>query len=254
MTDPVNRQEATEFPPGAHPTDLPPGAHPTDLPPGAHPTGFLYPMLDAETASDTDELLTDLARSSAAKAAISAELTARSRDDLTVELDRAADAVVERLRAGGRIFTCGNGGSATDAEGAAALFAVPPDPNAAAIPARSLVADVSILTALSNDIGFEWVFSRQLMAHGRAEDVILGFSTSGNSANVIAAFEHAAGAGMLTVGLAGYAGGAMASCGALAHCLIVRADSVHRIQEAQSALLHTLWRRVQVRLDPAAAA
>jgi D-sedoheptulose 7-phosphate isomerase len=216
-------------------------------------TGFLYPMIEGD-AEDATELLADLARSAAGKAETSASLTTRTLRDLATDLDATAEAMAGRFAAGGRLFTCGNGGSATDAEGVAALFAVPPDPAARPLPARSLVADVSVLTALSNDIGFDVVFSRQLIAHARPGDVVLGFSTSGNSANVIAAFEHGHANGVLTVGFAGYEGGAMAACDALVHCLVVRADSVHRIQEAQSAAAHALWRRVQARLGDGVAA
>jgi D-sedoheptulose 7-phosphate isomerase len=211
-------------------------------------TDFLYPMVDGtEEAGDVEGLLADLTRSASGKARTSATLTTATLAALDHDLDATADAMAERFEAGGRLFTCGNGGSATDAEGVASLFTVPPG-DARPLPARSLVADVSILTALSNDIGFEVVFARQLIAHGREQDMVLGFSTSGNSANVIAAFERGALQGMLTVGLAGYEGGAMAACDALAHVLVVRADSVHRIQEAQSATAHELWRRVQRRL------
>lgn len=216
-------------------------------------TDFLYPMVDG-AVSDAGTLLDDLARSAAGKADTSATLTTETLGVLAAQLEATADGLAERFAAGGRLFTCGNGGSATDAEGVAAMFAVPPGADARPLPARSLVADVSVLTALSNDIGFDIVFSRQLMAHGRPGDMVMGFSTSGNSANVIAAFEHAAGAGMLTVGLAGYEGGAMADCDALHHCLVVAADSVHRIQEAQSATAHALWRLAQDRLRDAEAA
>jgi D-sedoheptulose 7-phosphate isomerase len=216
-------------------------------------TGFLYPMIDGDDAGDLDTLLEDLATSATSKSRTSAELTSTTLGALDQQLDLVAREMADRFARGGRLFTCGNGGSATDAEGVAALFAVPPA-GGQPLAARSLVADVSILTALSNDIGFEVVFSRQLIAHAREPDIVMGFSTSGNSANLIAAFEHAAGAGLLTVGIAGYEGGAMAASDAVTHCLVVRSDSVHRIQEAQSALAHELWHRVQRHLpDPALA-
>jgi D-sedoheptulose 7-phosphate isomerase len=100
----------------------------------------------------------------------------------------------------------------------------------------------------ANDIGVEVVFARQLMAHARAGDIALGLSTSGGSANVLRAFAEARRRGLLTVGLAGYGGGAMRTCLDLEHCLAVDAQSVHRTQEAQSAVAHALWERVQSRL------
>jgi len=209
---------------------------------------FLYPFLD-ESERDADALLADLARSAAAKAEQSAQLKALVLDRSADQLDRVADEVTVRLRAGGRIFAFGNGSSATDAAGLAALFSRPPAGRP--LPARSLVADEAVLTALANDIGFDVVYSRQLIAHGRAGDIAVGLSTSGNSANVVAAFEEAARRGLLTVGIAGYDGGAFARSPAVAHCIVVPSDSVHRIQEAQNRVVHALWQRIQSRLETA---
>jgi D-sedoheptulose 7-phosphate isomerase len=206
---------------------------------------FLYPFLDS-AERDADALLDDLARSASAKARESARLKATTVDRSGAQLDRIADDVAERLAAGGRIFSFGNGGSATDAAGLAALFTRPPAGRP--LPARSLVADEAVLTALANDIGFDVVYARQLIAHGRPGDVAVGLSTSGGSRNVLAAFEEAARRGLLTIGIAGYDGGAFARCDALAHCVVVPSDSVHRIQEAQNAVVHALWSRIQHRM------
>jgi D-sedoheptulose 7-phosphate isomerase len=151
--------------------------------------------------------------------------------------------MAERFVAGGRLFVFGNGGSSTDAAGAVALFTHPP--SGPAMPARSLVADHAVLTALANDVGFELVFSRQLASAARPEDVAMGLSTSGSSANLLRAFAEARRLGLLTVGVAGYDGGTMAASGTVDHCLVVRSDSVHRIQEAQSAVVFALWERTQ---------
>jgi D-sedoheptulose 7-phosphate isomerase len=102
-----------------------------------------------------------------------------------------------------------------------------------------------VLTALGNDVGFELVFSRQLIAHAGALDIAVGLSTSGNSRNLLQCFAEAAGRGLLTIGLAGYNGGEMATSPHVQHCLVVDADSVHRIQETQAALGFALWRAVQ---------
>lgn len=208
--------------------------------------GFLYPMLvDAER--DPSALLADLARSAEAKALASAALCAHTTQGQGAALESAAAAMAAAIRSGGRVFCFGNGGSATDAAGLAALFAAPAQGRGVA--ARSLVAEAAVLTALANDVGVEVIFARQLMAHGRAGDIALGLSTSGGSANVLRAFAVGHRAGMLTVGLAGYSGGAMAACPELAHCLVVDGQSVHRVQEAQSALAHALWRRVLALLE-----
>lgn len=215
-------------------------------------SGFLYPFLEEQQDRDPASLLADLARSAGAKGEQRRDLAAATLEALDAQLDDVADAVAERFGAGGRLFTFGNGGSATDAAGLAALFAHPPT-EAPVLPARSLVADEAVLTALSNDIGFEVVYARQLMAHGRAGDVAVGLSTSGNSDNVLRGFEEARRRGLLTVGFAGYDGGAMATCEALDHLLVVRSDSVHRIQEAQATVGYELWRRVHRRLEEATA-
>jgi D-sedoheptulose 7-phosphate isomerase len=208
------------------------------------PGSFLYPMLDT-TTTDSTALLADLARSAQAKAVESARLRAATLTGLDRQLDVVADAMAVAFRAGGRLFCFGNGGSATDAAGLAALFVS----QGRSLPARSLVADAAVLTALANDIGVEMLFARQLMAHGRAGDIALGLSTSGGSSNVLRAFAEGRRRGLLTVGLAGYGGGAMRSCPDLGHCLAIDAQSVHRTQEAQSAVAHALWQRVQSRLE-----
>jgi D-sedoheptulose 7-phosphate isomerase len=209
-------------------------------------TGFLYPFLgDAE--EDTDDLLTVLAASARSKWADSVQLGEHciaAHDD---ELRAAARAVAERASAGGRVLVFGNGGSAADADAFVQLLCRPSI--GAPVAARSLVADASVLTALGNDIGVDSVFARQLMAHARPVDVALGFSTSGNSANLVAAFAEARRSGLTTVGFAGYDGGAMAASGHVEHCLIVDSDSVHRIQEAQVVLAHRLWEMLQSELE-----
>jgi D-sedoheptulose 7-phosphate isomerase len=148
-----------------------------------------------------------------------------------------------RFEAGGRLFSFGNGGSATDAAGVAALFRCPPWGKA--LPAASLAADGAVLTALGNDVGFELVFSRQLMARSRPADMVFGLSTSGNSTNLLRAFGEARRRGLLSIGFAGYDGGQMAACADLDHCLVVHAESVHRIQESQAALVFAIWSGLQ---------
>jgi len=206
------------------------------------PTAFLYPFIEAEER-DADRLLAELEASARAKADWSFELRRASLAACAEGLRLAGRAMAERFRAGGRLLAFGNGGSATDAESAVELFLHPP--SGAPLPALSLVEDRAILTALANDVGYELVFSRQLIAYGRPQDIALGLSTSGGSANVLAAFAEAARRGMLAVGLSGSGGGAMATSEHVAHCLVVSCDSVHRIQETEDALVLALWRKVQ---------
>jgi D-sedoheptulose 7-phosphate isomerase len=209
---------------------------------------FLYPFLGAD-GDDPTALLDDLAASAVGKADASAALQAAALETNAGTIAAAAADMADRFAAGGVLLTFGNGGSATDADGLAALFRQPPAGRSR--PARCLVEDQAVLTALGNDVGFDLVFARQIIAHGREVDIALGASTSGNSRNLLAAFEAAATRGLLTVGLAGYDGGEMARSPHVRHCLVVAADSIHRIQEAQAALGFALWRAVQDRAGAA---
>jgi D-sedoheptulose 7-phosphate isomerase len=213
------------------------------------PTGFLYPFIDGDE-HDSGSLLTDLAASALAKMTESRNLRTTTLSRSADTLRAAGTAMADRFRHGGRLFTFGNGGSATDAEGTAELFRDPP--RGRGLPAMSLVDDRAVLTALANDVGFELVFSRQIIAHARPGDIAMGFSTSGDSVNVLRAFDEAARSGLLTVGLAGYEGGAMATSEVVDHCLVVGSHSVHRIQEVQDALVLELWSDVQRRLQEGA--
>ena len=142
--------------------------------------------------------------------------------------------------AGGRLFTFGNGGSSTDAQAVATMFAAPELADAHGLPATALTGDVAVMTALANDVSFEVVFARPLAAAGRPGDVALGLSTSGNSTNVLRAFAEGRRQGMVTVGLAGYDGGRMAEDGTVDHLFVVPSASVHRIQEAQTTIYQVL--------------
>lgn len=209
-------------------------------------TDFLYPFIEGDE-TDAETLLEDLARSATAKWRQSSKLRDATLSQVEAQLHSTAAAMAERFAAGGRLFTFGNGGSATDAEAVAHLYTEPPWGRA--LPARSLAEDQAVMTALGNDVGFELVFSRQLIAHGRGHDIAMGFSTSGNSDNLMRAFAEARKQGMLTVGIAGTDGGRMAAEGSpVEQCFVVRSDSVHRIQESQAAVNNALWAAVQAAL------
>ncbi|MBN9096892.1 MAG: SIS domain-containing protein [Pseudonocardia sp.] len=205
-------------------------------------TGFLYPFLEAEER-DQESLLRDLAASARAKAAESAALREATLAANAELVETAAAEMARRFTAGGRLFTFGNGGSSTDAATLAGLFAHPP--LGAPLPAWSLAADQAILTALGNDVGFELVFARQLIARGDARDVAVAMSTSGSSKDLTAAFREARKRGMYTVGFAGYDGGEFAASPDVDVCFVVRSQSVHRIQEAQALLGYAVWEKVQ---------
>jgi D-sedoheptulose 7-phosphate isomerase len=202
------------------------------------PTNFLYPFIDAQE-DDPKSLLADLAASAQAKAAESLSLR-RSTLEANVELiGSAAAEMARRFSTGGRLFTFGNGGSCTDCTTLARLFAQPPVGKP--LPGWSLTADQAIMTALGNDVGFELVFARQLIARGKAGDIAIAMSTSGSSPNLMAALKEARRRGMYTVGFAGYGGGAFAKSPDVDACFVVRSQSVHRIQESQALLGYQLW-------------
>ena len=98
-----------------------------------------------------------------------------------------------------------------------------------------------MISAVGNDVGFEHVFVRQVIAQARPGDGLIGVSTSGNSPNLLAAFAKAKEIGLTTIGLCGGDGGAMKAAGAVDHCLVVPSGSIHRIQECHVAAYHILW-------------
>ena len=211
-------------------------------------TGFLYPFIDGDE-TDLEGLLRDLASSAREKIAESRARRATTVRDCGEALLAAAADMAARIHRGGRVLTFGNGGSATDAEAAADLFRHPA--RGCPVPAICLVDDRAVLTALANDVGFDLVFARQIIAHARVDDMAIGFSTSGDSKNVLRAMEECTRRGVLTVGLCGNAGGAMAANPHINHLLHVRDASVHRIQESQDELISVLWSNIQTLLERA---
>ncbi|ABB39415.2 Phosphoheptose isomerase [Oleidesulfovibrio alaskensis G20] len=156
-----------------------------------------------------------------------------------------ADAVVDVARImavciarGGKVLLCGNGGSAADAQHLAAEFVNRFIMDRPPLPAIALTTDSSVLTSIGNDFGFEQVFSKQVQALGQQGDVLIAISTSGGSPNVLAALRAAAEKGVITVGLTGKGGGAMAE---LCDYLIDVKDSrTPLIQEIHIAVGHLL--------------
>lgn len=157
--------------------------------------------------------------------------------------------VCERaLRAGGRLFFCGNGGSAADAAHLATELTVRlrPKVERQSWPALALTLDSVTMTAGGNDYGFENVFARPLSGLGRAGDVLFGITTSGRSPNVLRAFETARGMGIATIGFLGGEGGpAKALCD---HALVVPSPETARIQEMHIALGHAILELLEDRL------
>jgi len=146
--------------------------------------------------------------------------------------------LVARLRAGNRIFLCGNGGSAADAQHIAAEMVCRFEAHRRALPAIALTTDTSALTAIANDFGYERVFARQVEALARPGDLLIGISTSGNSGNIIAAVEQARDMGVATLGLLGGDGGKLR--GLVNHEMRVPVRETARIQECHILIGH-IW-------------
>ena len=212
--------------------------------PGQDPfSQLLYPMLQPQPPVD-DTVIAELAAAPLQKSdetnRLRRELLAESANDLAAAAARTA----ECLRRGGRLLACGNGGSATSAADIVAELMCPRD-GVRSLPALCLTNDVAVVTAISNDVSFDDVFVRQVIAFGRRGDVLLVVSTSGNSENLVRGLRQARSQGLLTLAITGYDGGRIAREVAVDHCFVVRSASVHRIQEAQATLYHALVELVQ---------
>jgi D-sedoheptulose 7-phosphate isomerase len=165
---------------------------------------------------------------------------------LAPQIEAAAQMWVDAILAGKKVIFCGNGGSAADAQHLAAelmgRFLFDRDPMAA----LSLTVDTSALTAIGNDYGYENIFSRQLKGIGREGDVLVGLSTSGNSLNVVKAFDQAKAMGIRTIGLTGEAPGKMASNSNLV--LAIPHRSTSHIQEGHIVIGHLICALTEARL------
>jgi D-sedoheptulose 7-phosphate isomerase len=200
----------------------------------------LYPFLhgDKQDVHGMDVALLDSVQQ---KAAHSVEVKRQFFEANGPALVAAARAIASVYRGGGRMLAIGNGGSSCDAAHFAVEFLHPITAGRPALPAINLVADDAMLTAVGNDVGFEHIFARQVIAHGRAGDGLIGFSTSGNSPNLLMAFARAREMKLTTIGMAGGDGGEMSRSPDIDHCLVVATDSIHRVQEVHVAAYHILW-------------
>jgi len=207
----------------------------------------LYPFLYSDK-TDLPAVMAQVRASTVAKVGEIVDLRREVGARDGARIAEAAREAAARFSAGGRLFAFGNGGSATDAAQLATLF-LNPGGTARPLPAFGLASDTSVLTALCNDVGVDVVFARQLAAFARPGDIAVGLSTSGNSANLVRAFDEASRRGMLTIGLAGYDGGKMAELDSIDYLFIAPSVSVHRIQEAQTTVYQVLWELTLAALD-----
>jgi D-sedoheptulose 7-phosphate isomerase len=197
-----------------------------------------------EDDKPSEELTAELGFSLMEKARESMEVKAQFFEENKEGILRASLDVARAFHHGRKMLVCGNGGSATDAQHIAVEFMHPVTVGRKALPAICLANDMAMVTAIGNDVGFADVFTRQIIALGREGDVLIGISTSGNSENLIHAFDTAHRSKLVTIGFAGNDGGRMKELeagGLLDYCFTVPTSSIHRIQETHVALYHIMW-------------
>jgi len=189
-----------------------------------------------------DLILTSLSEASAALDAL------RANERTVGEIARAADMLIGTFRAGGRVFSCGNGGSMSDAMHFAEELTGRYRHNRAGLPAMA-ISDPGHLTCVANDFGYEFVFSRFVESHGRAGDCLLAISTSGKSPNVLNAARAARSRGMKVIGLTGRPGSELEPLADI--CLATPGGSyADRVQELHIKVIHILIELIERELFP----
>ena len=209
-------------------------------------SSFLYPFL-GKGQQPLEEVVRDVQGSMLQKMQEVNSLRSAAAESQANAIAHIAVAVTERLERGGKLIIFGNGGSATDANDLVSDCVDPP-PGWGTVPAVSLSAEPANITAIANDIGTEAIFARQLIAHAKPEDVAVGISTSGGSANILASLAEARKRGLLTVGIVGYDGGRIVAERLADYAVVVRSDYIPRIQEVQASIYHVLRGVVEWRM------
>lgn len=222
---------------------------------------LFYPFLFEGGTSSLEDVLAQVRHSTAEKCREIVALRQTTLASCSEEIVAAGTAMAQAFANGATLFAFGNGGSTTDAQDLVADLAqsrvrhgeceiisesdtalsVPHSAFDKPLPAIALTNDIAVLTAVGNDVGFDNVFARQIIAFGRPGDIAVGISTSGNSTNVLVALEQAKKQGLLTIGLAGgLDGGKMARPGVVDYSIVAASDHIPRIQEAQATVYHAL--------------
>ena len=188
-----------------------------------------------------------MADTSKISAIIQASIDVKSRilhsSEMLQAISDVVAAIAASLRQGKRIYFCGNGGSAADAQHLAAEFSGRFYVDREALPAEALHCNTSYLTAVANDYSYEVVYSRLIGGIGQSGDILVGLSTSGNSANIVKAFETARSKKITTIGFTGSGGGKMSACSD--HLLAVPSSDTPRIQESHILIGHIICQLVE---------
>jgi len=162
---------------------------------------------------------------------------------LITRVGTIVDLIVARFRAGKHLYFCGNGGSAADAQHLAAEFSGRFYIDREALPSEALHCNTSYLTAVANDYSYDLIYSRLIKGIGKKEDILVGMSTSGNSVNILNAFETAREKGITTIGMTGQGGGKLAALSD--HLIDIPSRNTPRIQEAHMLLGHIICQLVE---------
>ncbi len=201
---------------------------------------LFYPFLFEGGKSSIEDVLAQVQHSTMEKCREVIELRRMTLEHSGDRIIAAARAMAHAFANGATLLAFGNGGSTTDAQDLVAELLTPPFAHWAPLPAIALTNDIAVVTAVANDVGFDNIYTRQVIAFGQRGDIALGISTSGNSINVLQALEQAKKQGLLTVGFTGYDGGNMIRSKALDFCINAPSDHIPRIQEAQATAYHAL--------------
>jgi D-sedoheptulose 7-phosphate isomerase len=182
------------------------------------------------------------------QASISVKQQILLNEELISTIDKVVGIVVNAFENGKHVYFCGNGGSAADAQHLAAEFSGRFYADRKALPAEALHCNTSYLTAVANDYGYDVIYSRIIDGIGQEGDVLFGLSTSGNSKNIIKAFERAGEKGIITVGFTGNTGGQMKSCSD--YLINIPSADTPRIQESHIMIGHIICQLVEEKMYP----
>jgi D-sedoheptulose 7-phosphate isomerase len=201
---------------------------------------LFYPFLFEGGKVSVEDVLAQVRHSTLEKCREVIELRRATYESSGDQIIAAGQAMARAFARGAMLLAFGNGGSTTDAQDLVADLLIPPFSDWPPLPAIALTNDIAVVTAVANDVGFENIYVRQVIAYGRPGDIAFGISTSGNSTNVLTAFEQAKKQGLLTIGLSGYDGGKMMRSSSVDICINAPSDHIPRIQEAQATAYHAL--------------
>ncbi|MEP6700321.1 MAG: D-sedoheptulose 7-phosphate isomerase [Bacteroidota bacterium] len=182
------------------------------------------------------------------KASIDTKQQILHNEEVLSTIEKVVDVITDAFKKGNRVYFCGNGGSAADAQHLAAEFSGRFYTDRKALPAEALHCNTSYLTAVANDYGYDVVYSRMIEGIGETGDVLIGLSTSGNSANIIKAFESAKEKGITTIAFTGLTGGQMKSVSD--HLINIPSADTPRIQESHIMIGHIICQLVEEKIFP----